>query len=386
MHSWIGIGVMSGSSLDGVDLSLCRYSCSSNGGWTADFLATETSEYQSEWIERLRALPSASAVSLAQAHSEYGRYIGRLIQSFQAKTQVPVDLVAMHGHTVFHRADLGYTFQLGEGEVVAAYCDCPLVNNLRSKDVALGGQGAPLVPIGERLLFPDIDLFLNLGGIVNMTTPTSAFDVCIGNQALNDLAAIIDPSLSYDPEGLMASSGSVDERLLNDLNSLAWFQSPPPKSLDREWYVAAILPLLNRSEAPGENKLATFVEHISLQIERAARENIRNPGKMLITGGGWHNCFLLDRLRDRLLTLDVTLVEPKPEELTLFKESLVFGFLGLLNLLGERNVDEHLTGASRSSIGGSLHSPPHRGLRTFRQFDVEPEMRGGAMTGNRTGS
>jgi anhydro-N-acetylmuramic acid kinase len=374
---------MSGSSLDGVDLSLCRYSWSSNGGWTFEFLASETSPYQSEWVERLRALPSASAVSLAQAHSEYGQYIGRLIQSFQAKTHASVDFVAMHGHTVFHRADLGYTFQLGEGEVVAAYCDCPLVNNLRSKDVALGGQGAPLVPMGERLLFPDINLFLNLGGIVNISTPTAAFDVCIGNQALNDLAVIMDPSLSYDPEGRMASNGTVNETLLNQLDSLAWFRSPPPKSLDREWYVAAILPLLNRSEAPVENKLATFVEHISSQIERAVRENIRNSGQMLITGGGWHNRYLLDRIRDRLLALDVTLVEPESAELTLFKESLVFGFLGLLNLLGERNVDENLTGASQSSIGGSLHSPPQRGLRTFRQFDVEREVQGSAMTGNR---
>ena len=386
MHSWIGIGVMSGSSLDGVDLSLCRYSWSLNGGWTFEFLASETHSYQPEWIERLRALPSASAVSLARAHSEYGVYIGRLIQSFQAKSRVSVDFVAMHGHTVFHRADLGYTFQLGEGEVVAAYCDCPLINNLRSKDVALGGQGAPLVPIGERYLFPDINLFLNLGGIVNITTPTAAFDVCIGNQALNDLAESVDPSLAYDPEGLLASRGAVDETLLNQLNSLAWFQNPPPKSLDRKWYVEAILPLLKRSETWGENKLATFVEHISIQIETAVSKNSRNSCQILVTGGGWYNRCLLDRIRDRLFSLQVTLVEPEPAELTLFKESLVFGFLGLLNLLGERNVDENLTGASRSSIGGSLHSPPHRGLRTFRQFDVDLETRGSAMAGKRNGS
>jgi anhydro-N-acetylmuramic acid kinase len=370
MHSWIGIGVMSGSSLDGVDLSLCRYSWSPDGGWTFEFLASETYPYQSEWIDRLRALPTASALSLAHAHSEYGRLIGHLIRSFQSKTQDSVDFVAMHGHTVFHRADLGYTFQLGEGEVVAAFCDCPLVNNLRSKDVALGGQGAPLVPIGERLLFPDINLFLNLGGIVNISTPTTAFDICIGNQALNDLAVLVDPNLAYDPDGRLASSGTVDGGLLNQLNSLAWFRTPPPKSLDREWYVAAILPLLNRSEASGKDKLATFVEHISFQIERALGEEIRNPEQMLVTGGGWCNRCLLERIRDRLLALNVTLVQPEPAELTLFKESLVFGFLGLLNLLGERNVDETLTGASQSSIGGSLHSPPQRGLRTFKQFDV----------------
>ena len=370
MHSWTGIGVMSGSSLDGVDLALCRYSLSSTGEWFYEFLASETYPNHSEWSRRLPALPHASAACLAQAHSDYGRYIGGLIQSFQAQHPDPVDFVAVHGHTVFHRPELGYSFQLGDGEVISAFCDCPLINNLRSKDIALGGQGAPLVPVGERLLFRDTKLFLNLGGIVNLSTPSVAFDICIGNQALNDLAAIFDPTLSFDPDGTLAAAGTVDEELMGQLNSLDWFQSPPPKSLGREWYLTEMLPIIDKSASSTRSKLRTLVEHIASQIENGVRDYYGGSGKILVTGGGWYNRCLLGRIRNRLSSLEVTVIESESGELTLFKESLVFGFLGLLNLLGERNVDGGLTGASRSCIGGSLHIPPQRGIRTFKQFDL----------------
>lgn len=353
MRSWLGIGMMCGSSLDGTDLSLCRYTLSPNGDWSYAFIETETVPYGEKWDERLRSLPELSACDLVREHAAFGRYLGQLLQVFQSRASDSVQVVGVHGHTLFHDPDQGYTFQLGAGETMAAFADCPIVSDFRAKDIALGGQGAPLVPVGERCLFPGIDCFLNLGGIVNLTTPSQAYDICTGNQVLNDLAARIDPTLRFDPEGQNAARGRVFEPLLQQLEAQDYVRREGPKSLGREWYESHLRPILEGCDASVTDLLATYTEHIALQVSRA----LKSHASVLVSGGGWHNMHLMDRIRFALQGTGVSIVQSEDSDLVLFKEAMIFGFLGLLNLLGKPNVDGALTGSKKSLIGGSFHHP-----------------------------
>ncbi len=355
--AWFGVGVMCGSSLDGTDLALCRYNRGSDGLWTHDFIATETIPYEEPWGKHLLELPHASAQELASSHVAFGHYLSGLLVDFQARFPEPVHVVGVHGHTVFHDPDRGYTFQLGDGETIAAGLDCPVISNFRTKDIALGGQGAPLVPVGEQLLFPEIDCFLNLGGIVNLTTPVGAYDICTGNQALNELAEKLDPNLRFDPEGRYAAEGRVIESLLAALESQEYILRSPPKSLGREWYESQLHPLLATNEASVRDLLATYTEHIARQVARALEAYEAGSPKLLVTGGGYYNTYLLDRIKSLLEVGATAVVDPASSDLVLFKEAMIFGFLGLLNLLGETNIDASFTGARKSVIGGSIHQP-----------------------------
>ncbi len=357
MRSWLGIGMMCGSSLDGTDLSLCRYTQSSEGNWNFEFIETETVPYGDDWDQRLRILPKGNACDLVREHAAFGHYLGRLLASFRARVSESIEVVGVHGHTVFHDPANGYSFQLGAGEAIAAFVDSPTVCDFRLKDISVGGQGAPLVPVGERCLFPEIDFFVNLGGIVNLTTPSQAYDICTGNQVLNDLAEKLDPTLRFDPGGHHAAQGRVNEALLQQLESLDYVLLEPPKSLGREWYESDLRPRLEDSEASPNDLLATYTEHIALQVARALMVEARSGSRVLVTGGGWYNTYLLDRIRSAVAGTGIDIVNPASADVVLFKEALIFGFLGLLSLLGEPNIDGRLTGARESVVGGSLHHP-----------------------------
>lgn len=355
MRSWMGVGVMAGSSLDGADLARCRYEWVGNDHWRFDLLQAETYGFTADWSRRLRLLQNASGLDLIKAHAEFGHWLGRLIERFVGGSRDRIDCFTVHGPTIFHQPEVGVTFQLGDPEVVVSYCSGPVISALRNRDVALGGQGAPLVPAGERALFPDFEFFLNLGGIVNVTARDVAFDVCVGNQALDELAGRINSDLQYDPEGQWAARGRIDTGLLQRLESLAWWQLPPPKSLGREWYESQLRPLLGSEHAKVEDVLATLVEHIALRVCGALSPYQGAAVRLLVSGGGCRNVFLLSRIRHYLGTIGVDLVEPVDQKLTLFKEAIIFGFLGLQTLRGEINVDGRLTGASHSTSSGSIH-------------------------------
>lgn len=346
------IGLMSGTSLDGLDLALCRFT-KENGRWQFVVQAASCMPYPESWTERLKALPLCSGLELAQAHADYGRYLGEAVRQFQAACGLPADLVASHGHTIFHQPASGLTFQLGSGAAVAAACGIRTASDFRTTDVALGGQGAPLVPIGDALLFGDYDYCLNIGGIANISYNENgqrlAFDCCPANMVLNRLSETL--GAAYDAGGAFARAGKLNEDVLQQLNALDYYKAAAPKSLGREWVETAVFPLFAASGLNVHDQLRTFTEHIAQQITASCKNAVQGKG-LLATGGGAFNGFLIERIRALAPALPVTV----PDEQTIkFKEAIIFGFLGALRTEGEINCLRSVTGASRNSIGGALY-------------------------------
>jgi anhydro-N-acetylmuramic acid kinase len=306
-------------------------------------------------------------------HVEYGRYLGEQVLRFVREhgLEYQVQLVVSHGHTVFHHVGRHMTAQLGDGAALAATARVNVVSDLRAMDVALGGQGAPIVPVGEMLMLQEYALFLNLGGIANVSRAGfGAFDVCPANRVLNELAA--DEGQPYDAGGALAASGSVDAELLGCLNALPYYSMPGPKSLANEFGTETVLPLIGQAmiNAGGRlttaDALRTYTQHIAEQVGQAVRSLLADtegaavgspesatPGRMLVTGGGAHNTFLIERLRDVLGDIGVEVVVPDTG-LVDYKEALIMALIGVLRWREENNVLASVTGASRDSIGGAV--------------------------------
>ncbi len=385
------IGLMSGSSLDGLDLAYVelqeQQSTQRQGPrvWGHTILQTATHPYPEEWRRRLAGATGLSAIDYQVLHVEYGRYLGEQVNQFIEAhgLHYRVQLIASHGHTTFHDPARRLTAQLGDGAAIAAMTGINVVSDLRAMDVALGGQGAPIVPIGERLLLAGHEYFLNLGGIANISrgggtggsadaggagTATHgfvAFDVCPANRVLNALAEL--EGKAFDAGGAMAATGRVDPALLERLNALAYYGLPYPKSLANEFGTETVLPIVLEAGLSTADALRTYVEHIAEQVGRAVGLlGAASPGggsaiaadggdvpKLLATGGGAHNTFLVDRLRDLLAGSGVELVVPE-DQLVDYKEALVMALIGVLRWREENNVLASVTGASRDSIGGAV--------------------------------
>lgn len=249
MASYVGIGCMSGSSLDGLDLCCVEFMGDRDTDvWGYRILKAETIPYDQEWTSRLAGARDLSGEGLIRLHVEYGHLLGKAIKKFIDKNKLNVEFIASHGHTIFHNPDQNYTFQLGDGETVSRYLDCPFVCNFRNKDVAFGGQGAPFVPCGEKYLFQAYDICINLGGIANIGVQGSkGYDISPCNYVLNKLAATHDASLTFDLDGQISSQGQVLNEVLKELNSLPFYSQPPPKSLGAEWIEDNVLPILDVS-------------------------------------------------------------------------------------------------------------------------------------------
>ena len=249
MTSFLGIGCMSGSSMDGLDLCYVEFTGDIETDiWGYRILKTTTLPYTPEWQDKLTGACKLSGEDLIHLHVEYGHYVGQVINEFVADDNTKPDFVASHGHTIFHRPDLGYTFQLGDGETTSSYFKCPYVTNFRNKDVALGGQGAPLVPNGEKYLFSSYDICINLGGIANIgLRGDTGYDICPCNQVMNKLAHSMDPSNVFDRDGQIAATGVVIGETLQRLEALPFYNKPAPKSLDNQWITNEFFPLLNVS-------------------------------------------------------------------------------------------------------------------------------------------
>ncbi|KAK3610657.1 hypothetical protein CHS0354_028037 [Potamilus streckersoni] len=375
MSTFNGIGCMSGSSLDGLDICHVEFTGDLDADiWGYRILQGETIPYAKDWEERLQNSNILCGRELIQLHVQYGHFIGKTVSDFMERNKIRVvDFVASHGHTVFHQPGDGYTFQLGEGETTAIYLSCPFVCNFRCRDVALGGQGAPLVPVGEKFLFSYYEICINIGGIANIgLRGEMGYDICASNSVLNHLASITDSQLKFDNEGRLAESGTVVEELLEKLEGLGFYKEPPPKSLDRSWTDANVLPLLDCNKYKTTDLLRTYTEHVATRI---SAECIRHKSrisdvssksktlpKILLTGGGAFNKFLVRLIRDKLKVHDLEIDEVDEGTIN-FKEALVFAFLGLRCLLGEENVHSDVTGAKTNSVSGSIHRPLKVGLK-----------------------
>ena len=344
------IGVMSGTSLDGVDLAHVRFTIH-HSKWTFEILESETIPYHSEWIARLKTAVNYSESQLETLNKSYTKLLGTIISDFIAKHQLQdLDAVCSHGHTILHQPQNGFTLQIGNLPDIAALTNQKVVCDFRVQDVQLGGQGAPLVPIGDRILFSEYDFCLNLGGFSNVSFEKNghriAFDISPVNTVLNFYANQL--GMEYDDRGQIAQSGTVNQTLLTELNELPYYHQSYPKSLGFEYVKEIVLPLIERHTLAIEDLLRTFTEHAAVQIALALPEK---KGKLLITGGGAYHDFLIKRIKKYLP--EITIVIP-PAVLLEYKEALIFALLGVLKLRQEINVLASVTGAKQDHSSGVI--------------------------------
>lgn len=355
------IGIMSGSSLDGLDIAFVEFEETARK-WSYEIKAARCLPYSDEWYKNLQQADKLSAYDYFLLHSSYGEYIGTQVNTFIDEFDLyhKVQLIASHGHTTFHAPLLGMTAQLGDGAAIAATTEINVVSDLRAMDVAFGGQGAPIVPIGEKLLFEDYDYFLNLGGIANLSLKSSAgyaaFDICAANRVMNMLAEF--EGKQYDEGGSIAASGKVFTPLLNQLNALTYYSLPHPKSLANSFGTDEVFPLINGFDISIADKLRTYVEHVVIQIASAIQQLDLNvvetiARKMLVTGGGAFNTFLIQHLASTIKSLHIEVFVPDTT-LVNYKEALIMALIGVLRWREEYNVLDTVTGARRSSIGGAV--------------------------------
>jgi anhydro-N-acetylmuramic acid kinase len=352
MNDYTALGVMSGSSLDGVDLALCRFTEDSDH-WSYEIQKAETAPYSDEWNHLLSVMPSASPEELNKYDILYGKYLGMICVNFLKKNHLSADLIASHGHTIFHNPEEGYTFQLGNGQALASESGIKTICDFRTENVLLGGQGAPLVPIGDEMLFQDMDYCLNIGGIANISFRENnkrvAFDICPANQLLNFLS--FQKGFSFDKDGEISSRGQLIPALFNEMNSNSFYEKKFPKSLGNEYVRDNFIRLFEKYQAPVEDLLFTSVKHIAFQIGKVFKGKAQQ--KVLVTGGGAHNTFLMNCIKQE--SNQEFLIPDK--ELVDFKEALIFAFMGVLRDLNRVNCLASYTGAIRDIAAGEVYFP-----------------------------
>lgn len=350
------IGLMSGTSLDGLDLAFCDIALV-DGNWKFNLLASKSVDYDDLLRKRLKQSIDLSALDLLQLNNEYGSWLGEQVVAFVEENQLEVDFVSSHGHTVFHQPEKGLTYQIGSGQHLANACGIDVVCDFRTKDLTLGGQGAPLVPIGDKHLLSEYNFCLNLGGISNVSftliEERVAYDIGIANMVLNHLMS--PQGKAYDDEGAIARSGELSGLLFDQLNELPYYKLRFPKSTGYEWFCEEVMPIVDQSNAKLADKLCTCVHHIAFQVAEAVRKFSSPQSRMLVTGGGAHNIFLIEKLRF-YLNDHVEVVIPD-KSIVNFKEAIVFGLMGVLRWRGETNCLRSVTGASSDSSAGVIFSP-----------------------------
>lgn len=340
---------MSGTSLDAIDivhLHLVR-----KESWSFHILHMKSVEYPEFWTNRLTRGIDLSNSDLKSLDEDYTIYLASTIKAFIFNNNIQ-DLLAIcsHGHTIHHRPDIGETLQIGNLPQIAQHIDLPVICDFRTQDVMLGGQGAPLVPIGDKLLYSNYNACLNLGGFANVSSEKNhnrvAYDICPVNVVLNKYALML--GREYDDGGAFAKAGKVNSLILKELNKLVYYKLSPPKSLGMEWVNENIWSLLQSLKNP-KDALATFTEHIAIQIA----SNLSVNSTVLITGGGAYNSFLINRIR---LHSSADLIVPDPN-IVEYKEAIIFALLGVLRLRNENNILSSVTGASKDHCSGRIYLP-----------------------------
>ena len=339
------IGGMAGSSMDGLDLAHVTFA-KEQDEWTFEIGKATTIPYDPALFEKLKSSPSIDLEKQQELDLDFGLWIAERINEFKSDIN-KVDLLGIHGHTVIHKPEKGISWQLGEGSTIAKSTGIPTVTDFRTQDVKLGGQGAPLVPLGDFLLFQEYDACLNLGGIANISLKEdrTAWDICPCNQVLNFFAEKL--GKPFDDGGNMARMGKLDRVFYSKISRLPYFAQSPPKSLPNHFISKEILDSVNPSDG-----LKTYSQIIAEQI--SSNLQTFRPGKILVTGGGVLNHFLIDLIKEGLSSWEVVIPE---KDLILFKESLVFAFLALRKFRNEINVLSSVTGASKDSSSGVIHLP-----------------------------
>lgn len=346
-NRFFAIGLMSGTSLDGLDI--CYTEFEKNNQWSFKILKAETVKYPKEWEEKLKNCIHYSAEEICEINSNYGFFLGEKVQQFVTKNNLKeIDLIASHGHTVFHQPTKKFTLQIGDGRAIKTLTKIPVVYDFRSQDVLMGGNGAPLVPIGDELLFHQYDACLNLGGFSNISMKVNnrriAFDICPVNIVLNSLAQ--KRGKNYDEDGKIARLGTIDSELLEQLNGLKFYRQNFPKSLGIEWVLEHVSSKFNKQST--EDLLATFTEHSAIQIANTLNQfNLKN---VLITGGGTYHSFLIEKIRSKTST---EIIIPDKSIID-YKEALIFAFMGVLRVNNEINVLATATGSSENHSSGII--------------------------------
>lgn len=338
------IGLMSGTSLDGLDICYVNFKYDS-GKWVYDILCANDEPYPLDIKEKLATAQCMSAYEYALFNSDYGIYLGERVKSFIDRVGAEPHFIASHGSTVFHQPAIRFTAQIGSGAGIAAETGVDTICDFRTTDVALFGQGAPLVPIGDKNLFGEYDYCLNLGGFSNISCNGIAHDISPVNYVINKYMREVGEE--FDRDGAVAAQGDIFVDLLDELNNLPFYTMEGPKSLGREWVEKDVFPLIDKYSLPLEDKLRTFYEHVAMQIAK----NIKG-GKVLLTGGGALNKFLVERMID--CAPQCEFVVPSLQTIN-FKEALIFAFLGALYVANQSNCLSSVTGAKYNCIGGALY-------------------------------
>lgn len=351
-NSFNVLGVMSGTSLDGIDLCYSKFECEDS--WKFDIIKSTTIPYKNIWREKLSSAITESENSLGKLNQDYTSYLGEVIQKFIVDNQISyLDAICSHGHTIFHEPDKEYTLQIGNLPDLARIVGEKVVCDFRVQDVKFGGQGAPLVPIGDKLLFYEYDFCINLGGFANVSFDQGsnriAFDICPVNIVLNHY--VKKKNLLFDNRGEIAKSGKINGGLLEQLNNLEFYYTNPPKSLGLEWVMEHIFPLIDSYNLPTSDILRTFVEHVAIQINKSTKH--KNTASVLFTGGGVFNDFLMERIS---IHTSHKVVVPDNDIID-YKEALIFGLLGVLKLRNEINCLSSVTGAKQDHSSGNIFLP-----------------------------
>lgn len=349
-------GVMSGSSLDGLDLAICNFDFDSSTEQIAwSFAKTSAIDIPNAIRDELRNSYHTSAADIYGIEQRFTQFCGNAIHSFLKDTSV--DFIGFHGHTVFHEPAQDYTVQIGNCHHLAQQLKIPVVGHFRYKDIALGGQGAPIAPIVEKYLLNDYDAFVNLGGITNISIHDghhiTAYDITVCNQALNHLSQQI--GKEYDDRGKIAATGIVDNSLLNELGNLEFLKQKAPKSLSNTWVLSEVIPILDRSDSTIPDKMKTVVEHICLEIARSC-DGINRLRTLLVSGGGVHNDYMINTLQAKLASQNISVQKPRAK-LADYKEALLMALMAYLRVNEIPNCLASVTGAERDNCGGVIYNP-----------------------------
>lgn len=344
---------MSGTSLDGVDLAYTEF-IFDEGKWSFNLLEAKSYYYSDAWRDKLNQAMQLDAVGIHLLDIELGEYFASLINIFRKEKNInQLDFISSHGHTIFHQPEKKLSLQIGAGQILATQCGIDVVCDFRKQDVAIGGQGAPLVPIGDKLLFENYTYCLNIGGIANVSFEQNekriAFDICPANMVLNHYAELM--KINFDEDGKIAASGKLNLELLNQLNELEYYKIPAPKSLGKEWIYAEVIPLLDSYKISIEDKINTFCEHIAIQIASITNYQLPTTNyQILITGGGAYHQYLISRIKHYT---SAEIIIPS-KEIIEFKEAIIFAFLGVLFMRNENNCLGSVTGAERDHCSGVM--------------------------------
>ena len=344
------LGVMSGTSLDGLDL--CYVHFKKKSSWCFKIICSDTISYEPQWIDTLQSAIYFDDKELDELDENYTEFLSdRILEFVKDHSIKELDAICSHGHTILHEPKKGITKQIGNLPSIATRLKTTVVCDFRVQDVELGGQGAPLVPIGDKLLFSEYTYCLNLGGFANISFQKGeeriAFDICPVNIILNHYARQL--GVAFDDGGKMARLGMLNEKLLYSLNELTYYMKQPPKSLGLEWVNTHVFPLIDSFKMNKKDILCTLVEHMAFQISQQIDHS--SEAKVLVTGGGAFNTFLIERLKK----LTASAIVIPSEEIVNFKEALVFGLLGVLKIRNEINCLSSVTGAEYDHSSGKIY-------------------------------